>query len=221
MKWIGSALRETHVTTAWHLAPVQTFDQVFQRELVVAGSGGTSSTYPQVMNGVLGTRFKVVTGYAGTAEGNLAMERREVDGNGGITWASVKATQAPALRDKQVRILVQFGLAKHSELPNVPWIYDYVRNEADRAALNLVFGTQEFGRPYIVAEAVPDATVAVLRAAFDATMSSAEFRADAARRLLDLDPTPGTEIQRLVEDIHRTPPAVIDRVRKILDPAAR
>ncbi len=221
VKWIGSALRETHVTTAWHLAPVQTFDQVFQRELVVAGSGGQSSTYPLLMNGVLGTRFKVVAGYAGTTEGNLAMERREVDGIGGITWASVKATQPQALRDNRLRILVQFGLAKHRELPDVPWIYDYVRNDADRAALNLVFGTQEFGRPYIVAEAVPDATVAILRAAFDATMSSAEFRADAARRMLDLDPTLGAEIQGLVEDIHRTPPAVVDRVRKIVDPAAR
>jgi hypothetical protein len=221
VKWIGSALRETHVTTVWHLAPVQTFDQVFQRELVVAGSGGQSSTYPLLMNGVLGTRFKVVTGYAGTTEGNLAMERREVDGIGGITWASVKATQPQALRDKHLRILVQFGLAKHRELPDVPWVYDYVKNDADRAALNLVFGTQEFGRPYIVAEAVPDSTVAVLRAAFDATMSSAEFRADAARRMLDLDPTPGAEIQGLVEDIHRTPPAVVDRVRKIVDPSAR
>ena len=221
VKWIGSALRETHVATAWHLAPVQTFDQVLQKEFVVAGAGGSSTTYPQLLNGVLGTRFKVVAGYAGTAEGNLAMERREVDGNAGITWASVKATQGQALRDNKVRILAQFGLAKHPELPNVAWIYDYVRNDADRAALNLVFGTQEFGRPYIVAEGVPDTTVAVLRAAFDATMSAPEFRADAARRVLDLDPTAGVEIQRLVEDIHRTPPAVVDRVRKLVDPTAR
>jgi hypothetical protein len=119
VKWIGSALRETHVATAWHLAPVQSFDQVFQREFVVAGAGGTSTTYPVLLNGVLGTRFKVVSGYAGTAEGNLAMERREVDGNGGITWASVKATQAQALRSNQLRILVQFGLARHKELPVV------------------------------------------------------------------------------------------------------
>jgi hypothetical protein len=221
VKWIGSALRETHVATAWHLAPVQSFEQIFQREFVVAGSGGTSTTYPLLLNGVLHTRFKLVAGYAGTAEGNLAMERREVDGNAGITWASVKATQSQALRDKQLRILVQLGLTKHPELPDVPWIYDFVRNDADRAALNLVFGTQEFGRPFIVAEGVPDATVAALRAAFDATMSAPEFRTDAARRLLDLDPITGTEIQRLVEDIHRTPPAVVDRVRKLLDPAAR
>jgi tripartite-type tricarboxylate transporter receptor subunit TctC len=221
VKWIGSALRETHVATAWHRAPVQTFDQVFQREFLVAGAGGSTTSYPAVLNGVLGTRFKVVAGYAGTAEGGLAMERGEVDGNGAITWASVKVTQAQALRDKQLRVLVQFGLAKHKELPDVPWIYDYVRNDADHAALDLVFGPQEFGRPYLVAEGVPDATVGILRTAFDRTMSSVEFRSDAARRGLDLDPTTGAEIQGVVEDIHRTPAAVIDRVRKLLEATAR
>jgi len=221
LKWIGSALRETHVATAWHLAPVQTFDQVFQREFLVAGAGGSTTSYPAVLNGVLGTRFKVVAGYAGTAEGGLAMERGEVDGNGAITWASVKVTQAQALRDKQLRVLVQFGLARHRELPDVPWIYEYVRNEADRAALDLVFGTQEFGRPYLVAEGVPDATAGILRVAFDRTMASAEFRADAARRGLDLDPTTGVEIERVVEDVHRTPAAVVDRVRRLLEGTAR
>jgi tripartite-type tricarboxylate transporter receptor subunit TctC len=209
VKWIGSALRETHVATAWHLAPVQKFDEVFEREFLVAGSGGSSTTYPMLLNGVLGTKFKVIPGYAGTAEGNLAMERREVDGNGAITWASLKATQPQLLRDKKVHVLVQFGLTKHRELAGVPWVYD------------LMFGTQEFGRPYLVAETVPEATVAVLRAAFNATMSSAEFRADAARRGLDLDPTTGEEIQREAERIQRTPQPVVDRVRKILDPAAR
>jgi tripartite-type tricarboxylate transporter receptor subunit TctC len=221
VKWIGSALRETHVATAWHLAPVQTFDQVFQRDFLVAGAGGSTTSYPAVLNGVLGTRFKVVAGYAGTAEGNLAMERREVDGLGGITWASLKITQAQALRDKRLRVLVQFGLARHKELPDVPWIYDYVRNDADGAALNLMFGTQDLGRPYLVAEGVPDATVEILRTAFVRTMGSAEFRADAARRGLDLDPTTGDEIQRVVEDIHRTPPAVVERVRRLLEASAR
>ena len=221
VKWIGSALRETHVATAWHLAPVQHFDQIFQRDFLVAGAGGSTTSYPAALNGVLGTRFKVVAGYAGTAEGNLAMERREVDGNGAITWASVKVTQAQALRDKHIKVLAQFGVTRHRELPDVPWIYDYVRSDADRAALDLVFGPQEFGRPYLVAEGVPDAIVATLRTAFDRTMASAEFRADAARRGLDLDPTTGAEIQGVVDEIHRTPHAVIDRMRKILEATAR
>jgi tripartite-type tricarboxylate transporter receptor subunit TctC len=221
VKWIGNALRETHVATAWHRSAIQSFDDVFRHELVVAGSGGSTNTYPALLNSVLGTHFKIVSGYPGTAEGNLAMERGEVDGNGGITWASVKATQAEALRDQNLRILVQFGLTKHKELPNVPWVFDYARNNEDRAALTLLLGTQEFGRPYLVAQGVPDAVVSVLRTAFDQTMQSMDFRADAGRRALDLDPTTGAEIQTLVENIYKTRPEVVTRVRKILENPAR
>ncbi len=221
VKWIGSALKETHVALAWHTSPIKNFDDLFRRQFVVAGSGGTSNLYPMLMNGVLGTRFKLVAGYPGTAEGNLAMQRGEVDGNGGITWASVKATQGQELRDKDLRILVQFGLTKHKELADVPWIFDYARNAADRDALRLVLSTQEFGRPFMVAERVPDAAVAILRKAFDDTMQAADFRSEAARRGLDLDPATGAEIQTLVANIYRTRPDVVARVKKILDAAGR
>jgi tripartite-type tricarboxylate transporter receptor subunit TctC len=221
VKWIGSALRETHVATAWYKSQVRTFGDLFKQPLVVAGSGGSTNTFPALLNAVLGTCFKIVSGYAGTAEGNLAMERGEVDGNGAITWASVKATQTEALRDKRLRILVQFGLSRHRELPNVPWIFDYARNEADRAALTLLLSTQEFGRPYLVADGVPDAAVRSLRMAFDETMRSPEFRADAMRRGLDLDPATGVEIQTIVENIYKTRAEIVNRVRKILDTAAR
>jgi tripartite-type tricarboxylate transporter receptor subunit TctC len=217
VKWIGSALRETHVATVGRKAQVQSFGDLFHRELVVAGSGGATNSYPLLLNAVLGTRFKVVSGYAGTAEGNLAMERGEVDGVGGITWASVKATEAEALRDKNLRILVQYGLTKHKELPDVPWVFDYAKSDADRAALRLLLSTQEFGRPYLVAEGVPDRTVTVLRAAFEETMKSTDFRIEAGRRGLDLDPATGAEIQSIVENIYKTPPPIIARVRKILD----
>ncbi len=217
--WIGSALRETHVATAWHTSKIASFDDVFRREFVVAGSGGTTNSYPVLINAVLGTRFKVVSGYPGTAEGNLAMERGEVDGIGAITWASVKATEARALANHDVRILLQFGLAKHRELPDVPWIFDYARNDADRAALTLVLGTQEFGRPYLVAQGVPDPVVAALREAFDETMKAADFRADAKKRGLDLDPTTGAEIQATVDQIYKTSPDIVSRVAKILEAA--
>lgn len=221
VKWIGSALRETHVALAWHTSRIARFDDVFRQQFVVAGSGGTSNIYPVLLNGVLGTRFKVVSGYPGTAEGNLAIQRGEVDGNGGITWASVKATQGEALRDKDLRILVQFGLAKHKELPNVPWIFDYAHTGQDRAALTLVLSTQEFGRPYLVAQGVPDNVVLLLRRAFDETMTSMDFRVDAGRRGLDLDPTTGADIQGLVENIYKTRPEIVSRVRKLLENAAR
>jgi tripartite-type tricarboxylate transporter receptor subunit TctC len=221
VKWIGSALRETHVALAWYKSPIRNFDDVFRRQFVVAGSGGTSNIYPMLMNAVLGTRFKLVAGYPGTAEGNLAMQRGEVDGNGGITWASVKATQGQELRDKNLRILVQYGLNKHKELPDVPWIFDYARNAPDRAALTLVLSTQEFGRPFMVAQGVPDNVVAILRNAFDETMKAADFREEATRRGLDLDPANGADIQGLVDAIYKTSPEVVTRVKKILDAAGR
>ena len=221
VKWIGSALRETHVATAWRTSKIARFDDVFRTEFVVAGSGGTTNTYPVLLNSVLGTRFKVVSGYPGTAEGNLAMERGEVEGVGAITWASVKATQARSLANRDLRILVQFGLKKHPEIPDVPWIFDYARKDSDRAALALVLSTQEFGRPYLVAEGVPDATVAALRNAFDDTMKASDFRADAKKRGLDLEPTTGAEIQSTVETIYKTSPEIITRVAKILAADAR
>jgi tripartite-type tricarboxylate transporter receptor subunit TctC len=221
VKWLGSALRETHVAIAWRTSKINRFDDVFHSELVVAGSGGTSSTYPALLNGVLGTHFRIVAGYPGTAEGNLAMERGEVEGNGGITWASLKATEARALADRNLKLLVQFGLTRHPELTNVPWIFDYAKSDADRAALNLVLTTQEFGRPYFVAEGVPDATVAMLRAAFDATMKDMGFRADAHKRGLDLEPVAGADIQGMVAAIYATRPDVVARVRTILDAVRR
>ncbi len=219
--WIGSALRETHVATSWYTTHIAKFEDTFGQDFFVAGSGGTTNIYPVLLNAVLGTRFKLVPGYPGTAEGNLAMERSEVDGIGAITWASVKATQGEALRDHRLRILVQFGLMRHKELPEVPWIFDYARTDKDRAALKLVLTTQEFGRPYLVAEGVPQNVVLALRNAFDETMQDPAFRADAAKRHLDLDPTRGAEIQSVVDDIYKTPPDIVDRVRKILEAAGR
>ena len=109
----------------------------------------------------------------------------------------------------------------HVMCADVPWIFDYARNPADRDALTLVLSTQEFGRPYMVSQGVPDNVVAVLRNAFDETMRSYDFRAEAARRGLDLDSTTGAEIQTLVENIYKTKPEVVTRVRKILDAAGR
>ncbi len=221
LQWIGSALRENHVGVARSDSPVKTFDDAFKQELIVSGTGGSTNSYPVLTNAVLGTKFKVVSGYNGTAAGLLAVERGEVDGNVGITWASVKATQSARLREGKLKVFVQFGLKKHAELPDVAWIFDYTHNAADRAALNLVLGNQEFGRPYIAPQGTPDSVVAILRKAFDETMADPEFLADAERRKLDIDPTSGVEIQSIIEELHRAPPEVIARIKPIFDQAAQ
>jgi tripartite-type tricarboxylate transporter receptor subunit TctC len=218
-RWLGSALRENHVGVAWQLTRVKSFDDVLKNELIVAGTGGATNFYPLFVDAMLGAKLKMIPGYQGTKQGMLAMERGEVGGLVGITWASVKATSGSWLRDDKIRAFIQFGLKKHPELPDVSWVYDYARNNDDRAAMDLAFGNSEFGRPFIAPPGVPDEVVQILRDAFEDTMSDPEFRADADKRQLDLEITRGSEIQSLIEKIYKTPPAVVERVKKIVQSA--
>lgn len=221
MNWIGSTLREFHIGLVRANSPVKVMADTQKTEIPVAGTGGSTSTYPVITNAVLNTKFKVVQGYQGTAEGMLAMERGEVDGVIGITWASIKATQAAALRDGKIQVLAQFGLRKHPELPNVPLVLDLAKTPEDEAAMRFVFSSQEVGRPWVAPEGVPEKTVAILRKAFDDTMADPEFRADAVKRKLDLDPTPGAEIQKVVEDIYKTSAKVVERIKPFLEQTAQ
>jgi tripartite-type tricarboxylate transporter receptor subunit TctC len=216
MHWLGSTLREFHIGLVRANSPIKTIEDARTIEIPVAGTGGSTSTYPTIANAILGTKFKTVQGYQGTAQGMLAMERGEVDGVMGITWASIKATQAAALRDGKIRMLAQFGVRKHPELPNIPLVLDSAKSDEDKAALRLVFSSQDVGRPWVAPEGVPANVVAMLRKGFDDTMADKEFQADAAKRKLDLEPTSGQEIQQVVEDIFKTPPAVVERVKPFL-----
>jgi tripartite-type tricarboxylate transporter receptor subunit TctC len=215
--WIGSALRENHAGVARSDSPVNTFDDLFSKELIIAGTGGATNSYPALTNAILGTHFKVVSGYKGTSAGMLALERGEVSGVVGITYASVAATQAAALRDGRIKFFVQFGLKKHPDIPNVPWIFDYAKTPDDKAALNLLMSNQEYGRPIVAPPGVPDNLVAILRKAFDDTMADPEFLADAERRRVEIDATRGEDIAKLVADTYNSPQTVIDRVKPILE----
>jgi tripartite-type tricarboxylate transporter receptor subunit TctC len=221
MNWLGSTLREFHIGLVRSDSPVKVITDTQKIEIPVAGTGGSTSSYPVIANAILKTKFKVVQGYQGTAQGMLAMERGEVDGLIGITWASIKATQSAALRDGKLQVLAQFALRKHPELPNVPLALDLAKTPEDQAAMRLVFSSQEVGRPWVAPEGVPPQTVAILRKAFDDTMTDPAFIADAAKRKLDLEPTPGTEIQAVVEDIYKTPPAVVERIKPFLAETAQ
>jgi tripartite-type tricarboxylate transporter receptor subunit TctC len=213
--WIGSALREYQIAVARSDAPVKTFDDVFKTELIVGGSGGATDQFPLVTNAVLGTKFKVVSGYPGTREVNLALDRNEVQGNGAITWASIKSTMTAMLAEKRINLIVQFGLKVHPELPQVPYALSYAKAAEQRDALMLLFAVQEFGRPYIAPPGLPAPVAAALRQSFSATMADPAFLDEAKRRGLDIDPTPGDEIDALVRRLYETPSPTVQRVRAI------
>jgi tripartite-type tricarboxylate transporter receptor subunit TctC len=214
-QWIGSPLREIQTGLVWHTAPVQSLEDLKTKELLVAGSGGASEVFPTVSQKILGLKFKVIAGYPGTKEGGLAMERGEVQGIGGTTWASVKATYGQWLAENKIKVIVQYGLRKHPELPDVPMLMDFPMTPEQREALTFVLARQDLGRPYVTTPGVPADRVALLRKSFVETMKDPAFVKEAENRKLDLDPEPvtGEELQKLVANIYATPEPLVKKLR--------
>lgn len=219
--YIGSANRETSICVAWHTSDIQTFEDVFTKELVVGTSGVTSSIrqYPTVLNNVLGTKFKMITGYPGSREAALAMERGETSGICGIQWTSFISSYQNWLDEKKVRIIAQISSPEGDPLLNkmgIPSIFKFVKTEEDRKTLQVIFSQLEFGRPYVLPPNTPPARVEAYRRAFDATMKDPEFLAEAAKLKLGIDPVSGEAVQKIVEEIYNTPDAIVQRARAAL-----
>jgi tripartite-type tricarboxylate transporter receptor subunit TctC len=216
--WLGSTNREPYVAFVWHTAPVQSLAELLQKELVVGATtpGTTMADFPAVANAILGTKFRVVRGYEGTPQINHAIERGEIQGDGGIGWAAVKAQVPQWVAEKKITLIAQYGLKRHPELSDVPLILELAKTDADRRALTMLFARTEYGRPYFLPPEVPAERVEALRRAFDATMKEPAFRADAARLGLEIDPMTGEELQALVGELARTPPEIVTRVRAAL-----
>jgi tripartite-type tricarboxylate transporter receptor subunit TctC len=221
--WLGSTNREPYVAFVWHTAPVQSLDELRRKELVVGSTtpGTTMSDFPAVTNAVLGTKFRVVRGYEGTPQINHAIERGEIQGQGGIGWQAVKAQVPHWIADNKIKVIAQYGLRPHPELPSVPSMLDLAANDADRQAMTMIVSRTEYGRPYFLPPDVPAARVEALRRAFDATMKTPAFIADVAKLQLELSPMTGEEVQALVAQLGRTPPDVVARVRAALEAPAR
>jgi tripartite-type tricarboxylate transporter receptor subunit TctC len=222
--WVGSTNREPYVAFVWHTAPVQSLAELRSKDLVVGATapGTTMADFPLVVNDVLGLKFKVVRGYEGTPQINHAIERGEIQGQGGIGWAAVKAQVPQWIAEKKIKVIAQYGLKRHADLADVPAMLELAVSEPDRQALAMLFARAEYGRPYFLPPDVPPERVNALRRAFDATMKEPAFVADAARLQLDIDPMTGEEVQALVAQLARTPPAIVARVRAALEaPAAR
>jgi tripartite-type tricarboxylate transporter receptor subunit TctC len=217
LNWVGSTNRETYVAFAWHTAPVQSLADLLRRPLIVGATapGTTLVDFPLVANAILGTRFKVVRGYDSTPQINAAIERGELEGNGGIGWQSVKTQTPQWIADRKITVIAQYGLERDPELA-APTMLELAKSEADRAALTMMFARTEYGRPYFTPPDVPPARVAALRRAFDATMKDPDFIADAAQLQLELSPMTGEEVQALVARLAGTPPEIVARVRSAL-----
>jgi tripartite-type tricarboxylate transporter receptor subunit TctC len=215
--WIGSANDEVSVCVAWAKSGVTRFEELYSRELIVGGTGATADTdlFPRVMNGVLGTRFRLVSGYPGGNDITLAMERGEVDGRCGWSWSSIKTNHPAWVKDGTLKLLVQLSLAKHADLPDVPLVMDLVRTEEQKAVLRLVFARQVMGRPFLAPPGVPKERLALLRKAFMATLRDEAFLAEARKLNLEITPVSGEAVQELVAEMYRTPPEILAKALEV------
>ena len=216
--YIGNPNVENNTTATWHTSGIKTLDDAKRREVTVGATGGsTSSQYPKAMNALLGTRFKIILGYPGGNDINLAMERGEVDGRGSNSWASWKATRPHWLAENKINILVQIGLKKTPDLPGVPLLMELGGNDEDRALLRMLSASTAIGRPIFTTPDAPAERVAALRKAFDEMVRDKAFLDDARQGHFEIDATSGEAMQKLVAEIVAMPKAQSERLKQIIE----
>jgi len=215
LSWLGSMASEIGVALSWHTAPVKTAKELFEKELIVGGHAGVDPEMtPRLYNAVLGTKFKIILGYNGTADIGLAIERGEVQGIGDWSWSSLKKQKPNWIREKQINVLLRSGLKNLPDLPDVPNALDFAKTESDRKVLELFFTQKTAARPVIAPPGIPADRLKILRTAFAALAQDREFLADAEKSNLDVDPMTGEEVDKIVDLIAAAPPDVVDRYIK-------
>jgi tripartite-type tricarboxylate transporter receptor subunit TctC len=215
--WIGNTTNTPNVMVAWHTSGITSIEQVKTKQLIVGAPGGTAGViYATVMNALLGTKLKLVTGYPGGNEVNLAMERGEIDGRASNSWASWKSTHPDWIADKKINVLVQVGLKRDPDLTDVPLLLELAGNDSDRQVLTFLSADTAISRALVAAPDTPPERVTALRRAFDATMKDPEFLAEAEKSQMDILPMSGEDAQKIADSIVNTPPAIIARAKAIL-----
>lgn len=209
--WIGSTTSEYSIVLASQSSPVKTWNDLLKTEFTVGGegSGSDSDIYAMLLKNLFGAKIKLVTGYPGSAELMLAVERGELDGRASWSWSSLKASKPDWIRDKKINSLVQLNLTKNPELPDVPMVLDLATNDKQRQILKLVLSRQTMGRPFAAPPGIPEDRKQALRKAFDDTMKDPEFLAEAVKRKMDVNPVNGAEVEKLVAELYKTPPDVL------------
>lgn len=216
--WIGAVTKDVGLCIAWGGSPFKTIKDAQREQMVVAGTGAGSDTdtWPVILNELIGTKFKLVTGYQGTQETVIAIERGEAHGRCTFSYSALKTAKPEWLRDKKINILTQLALEKHADFPNAPLIYDLVSKPDDRQLLDLMIGPSAMARPFAAPPDLPAPLATTLRRAFDATMKDPAFLAEAAKIQAEILPTTGEDVQKLVARLYAAPKPVVDRVKKFL-----
>jgi tripartite-type tricarboxylate transporter receptor subunit TctC len=220
--YLGTANSGTRVCVSRKDSRIKTFDDALAHKAAFGGVSSNDSTreYGYMHKKTAGAQYDVVSGYSGTAEIALAMERGEIDGVCGWDWSSFKSQRPDWLRDNKVNVLLQVGLEPNPELARmgVPSVFKYLKSDEDRKVVELIISQQVFQRSYIAPPGLPAEQLGTLRAAFDATMSDKQFLEDAEKIRIDISPLPGSKVQELVQTLYAMPKDVVARARQAITP---
>jgi len=212
LHWIGSPATEIMLCVTSPASAIKNFGDLFQREMITGTAGTATHDTPAILNGVLGTKFKLVSGYKGSSGLQLATERSEVEGFCGVGYDSLR----PSVVGGKLRTLVQLSSQKEAGLEEVPTVFQFAGTEEQRQVLRLMFVWGEIARPIAAPPGTPGDRVSMLRRAFDDTVRDPLFRADASKASLSVQPVPGTQVAAMIGDVYRTPRDIIDQAAAIL-----
>jgi hypothetical protein len=214
LEWIGSVASETSVIFAWHSRNLDSFEDVYRKEMIVSasGSGADSAIFPYVLNAVLGTKFKVITGYPDANGTMMAIERGEADGSAGTSWSTLSSTRPDWISNKRIKVLAQIGLTNNKSIA-APLILDFAKSDMDKRVLELIFSRQALAYPFTAPQGVPPDRLDAWRKAFEATMVDAEFVTEANKAGLEVAPTKSESIKEIIAQAYDSKPDVIRRAQ--------
>ena len=217
--WIGSAANELSVCAVTQKSRIKTYDDIFKQEVAVGGEGSGSDpdTYAMMMRGILGAKFKIVTGYPGGNDMTLAIERGELDGRCGWSWGSIKATRPDWVSGpNRLNVLLAMTTQRSDDLPDVPAVIEKAKTDLDRDIIRLIVSRQTLARPFAAPPGIPAERRDALRAAFDATMKDPRYLAEAKAASLDVTPVSGRDVENLIRSLYATPAETIAQAKSAI-----
>jgi tripartite-type tricarboxylate transporter receptor subunit TctC len=217
--WIGSMSQDVAYCVVWQTpGAAASFDEMLQKETIFGGGAPAAITYqhPMILKNVLGAKIRVIPGYAGTRDIELAMHRGEVNGECGFYASSIKSQFADDIKAGRMKLVIQMGPEKSNEFGNVPSVYDYAKTDDDRAVLDIHFKQLVLGRPLAGPPGIPPDRLKALREALAATMKDKEFLAEANKIGLDIDYASADEVQDLLKHFASFSPAIFEKARQAI-----
>lgn len=213
--WIGGVASLASVLATWHTSGVKTLEDAQRKEVLIGATtpGTTMEMYPLLANNLLQTKFKVITGYKGGAEINIAMERGEVQGRGGNTFLAYSFQNPDWIRDKKINFIFQMTLERDPAHTDTPTLLEYAKTKEQKQIISLMASTETIGRSFMAPPRLPPATSALLRKAFDQVVEDSGFLADAKKAQLDINPISGEKLQQVVAGMTSTPPEIVEMFR--------